>query len=68
MPPLLLLKLVLGRVPLMGKRVAQKRIQPMIDVHLDYVESRARASIRGLQATDDDGRRRDDELPARSRT
>jgi glutathione S-transferase len=37
MPPLLL-KLVLGRVPLMGKP-AQKRIQPMIDVHLDYVES-----------------------------
>jgi len=37
MPPLLI-KLVLGRVPLMGK-AAQKRIQPMIDVHLDYVES-----------------------------
>ena len=37
MPPLLLL-LVLNRIPLMGKRVA-KRIQPMIDVHLDYVES-----------------------------
>ncbi|MEH3159935.1 MAG: glutathione S-transferase [Sphingomonas taxi] len=37
MPPLLL-KLVLGRVPLMGK-AAVKRIQPMIDVHLDYVES-----------------------------
>ncbi|MAX01262.1 MAG: glutathione S-transferase [Sphingomonas sp.] len=37
MPPLLL-KLVLGRVPLFGKK-AQKRIQPMIDVHLDFIES-----------------------------
>lgn len=37
MPPLLL-KLVLARIPLLGKR-ATKRIQPMIDVHLDYVES-----------------------------
>jgi glutathione S-transferase len=37
MPPLLI-KLVLSRVPIMGK-VAMKRIQPMIDVHLDYVES-----------------------------
>lgn len=37
MPPLLL-KLVLGRVPLFG-RSAQKRIQPIIDVHLDFVES-----------------------------
>ena len=37
MPPLLV-KLVLGRVPLLGKP-AQKRLQPMIDVHLDYVES-----------------------------
>ncbi|MYL98569.1 glutathione S-transferase [Novosphingobium sp. FGD1] len=37
MPPLLI-KLVLGRVPLFG-RSAQKRIQPMIDVHLDFVES-----------------------------
>ncbi len=36
MPPLLL-KLVLSRIPVMGK-VAIKRIQPMIDVHLDYVE------------------------------
>ena len=36
MPPLLV-KLVRGRVPLLGK-AAQKRIQPMIDVHLDYVE------------------------------
>lgn len=36
MPPLLL-KLVLGRIPLLGKS-AQKKIQPMIDVHLDYVE------------------------------
>lgn len=37
MPPLLL-KLVLSKVPLMGKP-AMKRIQPMIDVHLDYVEN-----------------------------
>ncbi|WP_374942166.1 glutathione S-transferase family protein [Sphingomonas sp.] len=37
MPPLLL-KLVLARIPLFGK-AAIKRIQPMIDVHLDYVES-----------------------------
>ena len=37
MPPLLL-KLVLGRVPLFGKK-AQNRIQPMIDVHLDFIES-----------------------------
>ena len=37
MPPLLL-KLVLSRVPLFGK-TAIKRIQPMIDVHLDFVES-----------------------------
>lgn len=37
MPPLLL-KLVLGRIPLFGKR-AQKRIQPMIDTHLDWLES-----------------------------
>ena len=37
MPPLLL-KLVLSRIPLFGK-AALKRIQPMIDVHLDYVES-----------------------------
>lgn len=37
MPPLLV-KLVLGRIPILG-RTAQKKIQPMIDVHLDYVES-----------------------------
>lgn len=37
MPPLLL-KLVLGRVPLFGKS-AQKRVQPMIDRHLDYIEA-----------------------------
>jgi glutathione S-transferase len=36
MPPLLI-KLVLGMIPLVGK-VAQGRIQPMIDVHLDFVE------------------------------
>ena len=37
MPPLLL-KLAMSRVPIMGK-IAVKRIQPMIDVHLDYVEA-----------------------------
>jgi glutathione S-transferase len=37
MPPLLVL-LVVNRIPLFGKTAA-KRIQPMIDVHLDYVES-----------------------------
>jgi len=37
MPPLLV-KLVLSRVPLFGK-TAIKRIQPMIDNHLDYIES-----------------------------
>jgi len=37
MPPLLV-KLVLSRVPLLG-RTAQRRFQPMIDVHLDYVEA-----------------------------
>ncbi len=36
--PLLLVLLVLGRVPLLGK-VAAKRIQPMVDVHLDYIEA-----------------------------
>ncbi|HEU4958919.1 MAG TPA: glutathione S-transferase [Sphingomonas sp.] len=37
MPPLLV-KLVLGRVPLFGG-LAQRRFQPMIDIHLDYVEA-----------------------------
>lgn len=37
MPPLLL-KLVLSKIPIMGG-IAMKRIQPMIDVHLDYIES-----------------------------
>ena len=37
MPPLLVM-LVVNRIPLMGKAAA-KRIQPMIDVHLDYIES-----------------------------
>ena len=36
MPPLLV-KLVLSRVPLLGG-MAQKKFQPMVDVHLDYVE------------------------------
>ncbi len=37
MPPLLL-KLVIGRIPLIGGTAAGK-VQPMIDRHLDYVES-----------------------------
>ncbi len=37
MPPLFT-KLVLSRVPLLGG-VAQKKFQPMIDVHLDYVDA-----------------------------
>lgn len=37
MPPLLL-RLVLARIPFFGKK-ALKRIQPMIDIHLDYVEA-----------------------------
>ncbi|HEX4693544.1 glutathione S-transferase [Sphingomonas sp.] len=37
MPPLLVM-LVVNRIPLLGKAAA-KRIQPMIDVHLDYVEN-----------------------------
>lgn len=37
MPPLLL-KLVLSRIPLLGKS-AIKRVQPMIDRHLDFVEA-----------------------------
>ena len=40
MPPLLI-KLVLTRVPIFGK-AAQKRIQPMIDNHLDFVEAELR--------------------------
>ena len=37
MPPLFT-KLVLSRIPLLGG-MAQKKFQPMIDVHLDYVEA-----------------------------
>ncbi|WP_324699160.1 glutathione S-transferase [Novosphingobium aerophilum] len=37
MPPLLI-KLVLGMIPVVGG-FAQKKVQPMIDVHLDFVES-----------------------------
>ncbi len=37
MPPLLVL-LVLGRIPLLGK-LGIKRFQPMVDVHLDFVEA-----------------------------
>ncbi|MCJ2182352.1 glutathione S-transferase [Novosphingobium sp. 1949] len=37
MPPLLL-KLALGMIPLVG-RFAAKKIQPMIDVHLRFIES-----------------------------
>ncbi|RVV99829.1 glutathione S-transferase [Mesobaculum littorinae] len=40
MPPLLL-KLGMSKVPLMG-RMAKRRVQPMIDVHLDFVESELR--------------------------
>jgi glutathione S-transferase len=36
--PVLFVKLVLSRVPLLG-RVALKRFQPMVDVHMNYVES-----------------------------
>jgi glutathione S-transferase len=36
MPPLLV-KLVLARIPLFGK-AGQRKFQPMIDVHLNYVE------------------------------
>jgi glutathione S-transferase len=35
--PLLLLMLALGKVPLVGG-IAIKRVQPMLDVHLDYIE------------------------------
>lgn len=51
MPPLFT-KLVLGRVPLFGK-AAQRRFQPMIDVHLDYVEAElmARAWFAGSDFT-----------------
>lgn len=35
--PVLLLMLVLKRIPLMG-RLALRRIQPMADTHLDYIE------------------------------
>jgi glutathione S-transferase len=37
MPPLVM-KLVLGMIPLVGG-IAQTRLQPMIDVHLDFVEA-----------------------------
>jgi len=37
MPLLLLLLLALSKIPLMGK-IAIKRVQPMLDVHLDYIE------------------------------
>ncbi len=36
--PLMFVTLVLSRIPLFG-RLAQKRIRPMIDVHLDYIEA-----------------------------
>ncbi|GLS16350.1 glutathione S-transferase family protein [Hydrogenophaga electricum] len=35
--PTLLLMLAMGKVPLLG-RVALKKVQPMVDVHLDYIE------------------------------
>jgi len=37
MPPLLVL-LVLSRIPVLGKR-AMARVQPMLDTHLDWIES-----------------------------
>lgn len=37
MPPLLLM-LGFSKIPLMGK-MAMRKVQPMIDVHLDYIES-----------------------------
>jgi len=37
MPPLFAM-LVAGRIPLFGRRVLQ-RLQPMMDTHLDYIES-----------------------------
>lgn len=37
-------KLVLSRVPLLGG-LAQKKFQPMIDVHLDYVEAELAARL-----------------------
>jgi glutathione S-transferase len=43
MPPLFT-KLVLSRVPLLGG-MAQKKFQPMIDVHLDYVEAELAARL-----------------------
>ena len=43
MPPLFT-KLVLSRVPLLGK-VAQKKFQPMVDVHLDDVEAELAARL-----------------------
>jgi glutathione S-transferase len=36
--PVLFVKLVLGRVPLLG-RIALKKFQPMVEVHMNYVES-----------------------------
>jgi len=36
--PVLFVKLVLSRVPLLG-RGALKKFQPMVDVHVDYIES-----------------------------
>ena len=36
--PLMFVTLVLSRIPLFGK-MAQKRLRPMIDVHLDYIEA-----------------------------
>lgn len=36
--PLMFVTLVLSRIPLFGK-LAQKRLRPMIDVHLDWIEA-----------------------------
>ena len=35
--PMLLLMLAMSKIPLMGK-IAIKKVQPMVDVHLDYIE------------------------------
>jgi glutathione S-transferase len=50
--PVLFTTLVLSRVPLFGK-AAQKKFKPMVDVHLDYVESElaARAWFAGQDLT-----------------
>jgi glutathione S-transferase len=43
-------------------QAAQKKFQPMIDVHLDFIEKEL--SQRPGSPVTNDGRKRDDELPA----